>query len=260
MAHLTVDFFSDVLGKSMSMEVLLPQSTTVQIGMSGIDRWDTYPVLYLLHGMSDDHTIWMRRTSIERYVSELGIAVVMPNADLSFYTDMYIGGRYWTYLSQELPEICRSFFPRISARREDTFAAGLSMGGYGAFKLALRCPDKFCAAASLSGVLDIVSHIKGVPEAELCYWNSLFGSVEALEGSEDDLLALADRTAKEAVLPALFACCGTEDDLHRNNLLAVKRMRASGLAVVYEEAPGIHNWTFWDQWIQRALEWLPFRH
>lgn len=257
MAHLTVDFFSNILGKCMTMEVLLPQSTTTQIGMNGTDNKDTYPVLYLLHGMSDDHSIWLRRTSIERYVSELGIAVVMPNADLSFYTDMKIGGRYWTYISEELPSICRGFFPRISPRREDTFAAGLSMGGYGAMKLGLRCPERFSAVASLSGCLDIVSTVKRRELANDVYWHSLFGSVEELRGSDDDLLALAEKTATCKLPLLLFACCGTEDFLYQDNQNAVARIRELGLNLTFEEGPGGHTWEFWDQWIQRILEWLP---
>ena len=154
MALLHVNFFSDVLGMATSMDVILPEQTMGQIGMEGRASDKPYPTLYLLHGMSDDHTIWQRRTSIERYVSDMGIAVVMPTTHLGWYTDMAQGNRYWTFISEELPAKCRSFFKNMSDRREDTFAAGLSMGGYGAFKLGLRCPDRFAAVASLSGGLD----------------------------------------------------------------------------------------------------------
>ena len=88
MALLHVNFFSDVLGKSTAMYVILPQRTNSQIGMAGVRKEGKYPVLYLLHGLSDDYTIWQRRTSIERYVADMGIAVVMPDADTSFYSDM----------------------------------------------------------------------------------------------------------------------------------------------------------------------------
>src|SRR5436309_41301 len=99
MAHLRCDFFSEVLGLSTSMTVLLPQRTTTQIGMAGAARADGHPVLYLLHGLSDDDTTWLRRTSIERYVAPLGLAVVMPQVHRSFYSDEVHGGRYWTFLS-----------------------------------------------------------------------------------------------------------------------------------------------------------------
>ncbi len=256
MAHLTVEFFSNVLGKCMTMEVILPQSTTTQIGMTGAEGKDTYPVLYLLHGMSDDHSIWLRRTSIERYVSQMGIAVVMPNADLSFYTDMAIGGKYWTYISEELPQICRGFFPRISPRREDTFAAGLSMGGYGAFKLGLRCPERFGAVASLSGCIDIVSTVKRNSVGNPAYWNSIFGSMEELQEGDNNLFNVASRL-DPAKAPKLYACCGTEDFLYGENQNALKLFNSLGLPLTYEEGPGAHTWEFWDEYIQKILKWLP---
>ena len=104
MALLHVNFFSDVLGKSTAMYVILPQRTNSQIGMAGVRKEGKYPVLYLLHGLSDDYTIWQRRTSIERYVADMGIAVVMPDADTSFYSEMVHGRKYWTFLSEELPD------------------------------------------------------------------------------------------------------------------------------------------------------------
>ena len=158
MALIQCDFFSEILGISSSMCVILPQDTTNQIGMEGSHKRQRYPTLYLLHGYSDDYTIWQRRTSIERYVASLGIAVVMPNAGKSYYTDMKKGDKYFTFISQEVPELARSFFP-LSEKREDNFIAGLSMGGYGAFKVALTYPERFCAAASLSGSLDIASRV-----------------------------------------------------------------------------------------------------
>src|SRR5215207_9009351 len=154
MAHVRCDFFSVALILSTSMTVLLPQQTSTQIGMEGRSTDGPPPVLYLLHGLSDDDTIWLRRTSVERYAAPLGLAVVMPQVHRSFYTAEAVGGRYWTFLSEELPALVYSFF-RLSDRREDTFVAGLSMGGYGALKWALRRPDRFAAAASLSGALNV---------------------------------------------------------------------------------------------------------
>jgi len=150
MALLRCDFFAETLGLSTSMTVSLPQATSAQIGMAGAAGAEDPPTLYLLHGLSDDDTIWSRRTSVERYVAPLGLAVVMPQVHRSYYTDEVHGNRYWTFLSEELPAVVDRFF-RLSRRREDTFVAGLSMGGYGALKWALRDPDRFAAAASLSG-------------------------------------------------------------------------------------------------------------
>ena len=111
MALIHCDFFSHVLGLCCSMDVILPQRP-----VAGEATPEPFPTLYLLHGLSDDHTIWQRRTSIERYVADLRLAVVMPAVGRSFYTDMAHGLRYWTFVSEELPAICRGLFP-LSARR-----------------------------------------------------------------------------------------------------------------------------------------------
>lgn len=151
MALLHVDFYSHVLMMEMEMDVILPEQTEGQIGMEGCGGGEKWKTLYLLHGMSDDHTIWQRRTSIERYAADKGIAVVMPTTHLGWYTDKAFGLKYFTFIADELPKVCRQMFPRMSDRREDTFAAGLSMGGYGALKCGLRAPEVFSKVASLSG-------------------------------------------------------------------------------------------------------------
>jgi putative tributyrin esterase len=255
MAFIQCDFFSEVLGLSTSMNVILPQPASGQIGMEGSKASDKYPVLYLLHGLSDDHTIWARRTSIERYVASLGLAVVMPAVHKSFYTDMAKGDRYWTFVSEELPQIVRSFFP-ISAAREDNFVAGLSMGGYGAFKLALRCPDKFIAGASLSGALNIADLAKNRNPQRA--WEYVFGDLDKIKGSDNDLLYLAEKVAKSnGPKPMFYQCCGTEDFLYEDNIVFRDWANELGLDLTYEEEPGTHEWGYWDKKIQRVLEWLP---
>lgn len=260
MALIHCDFFSEALGLSASMCVILPQATGAeQIGMASAPPAARHPTLYLLHGLSDDHTIWQRRTSIERYVAPLGLAVVMPAVHRSFYADTAYGHRYWTFVSEELPALARSFFP-LSGAREDTFAAGLSMGGYGALKLALRCPEKFAAAASLSGALDMATHAAD-PENEMRpELAHVFGNLAAFAGSDHDLLHLAARVAKsKGPKPALYQWCGTEDFLYQDNLRFRDHARKVGLDVTYEEGPGEHEWGCWDRMIQRVLEWLPLK-
>ena len=151
MAFFDCHFFSETLALSVSAHILIPQ-------VAAKKSRALHPTLFLLHGLSDDHTIWMRRTSIERYAAARNLAVVMPAVGRSYYQDMASGPRYWTYLSEELPAIMRSFFP-LSGERADNFTAGLSMGGYGALRLALAHPKKFAAAASFSGALDYVRRL-----------------------------------------------------------------------------------------------------
>lgn len=257
MALMHVDFFSEVLGMSMNMDVILPQQTHGQIGMEGKASGEHYKTMYLLHGMSDDHTIWQRRTSIERYVSGLGIAVVMPTTHLAFYTDTTYGMRYWTFISEELPAICREFFPRMSDKREDTLAAGLSMGGYGAWKLGLGASETFGAAASLSGALDIVGDYRRNVDLNLeKRFVGIFGSEEELKGSDNDLMTLADKlVAQKKELPRLYAWCGTEDFLYGGNLLAWEHVKKLGYNLTCEQSEGDHQWKYWDEKIQEVLRW-----
>lgn len=264
MALIQCDFFSEALGLSCSMNVILPQATRRQIGMEGREAkasgFAGHPTLYLLHGLSDDHSIWLRRTSIERYVAPLGLAVVMPAVHRSWYTDMARGLRYWTFISEELPALARSFFG-LSARREDNFVAGLSMGGYGAFKLALRKPEMFAAAASLSGALDMANRI--TERAEDDAWRveleNVFGDLSAFQGSDNDTVHLAEELARsDRPRPKLWACCGTKDFLIEHNRVFRDRATRAGLDLHYEEDEGYeHEWGYWDLTIQRVLKWLP---
>ncbi|HTY70857.1 MAG TPA: alpha/beta hydrolase family protein [Actinomycetes bacterium] len=257
MAHLRCDFYSDVLGLSTSMTVILPQQTATQIGLAGRASDAPPPVLYLLHGLSDDDTIWLRRTSIERYVAPLGLAVVMPQVGRSFYTDEAHGGRYWTFLCEELPAVVRSFFV-VSDRREDTFVAGLSMGGYGALKWALRHPGAFAAAASLSGALDVAALQAAPPMPEdPTLMRRVFGE-QPVAGGPEDLLALVGGADPEE-LPALYVCCGRQDPLHARNQVFVAACAEAGVPVTTSFDPGEHEWGYWDEKIQEVLAWLPLR-
>jgi len=261
MALIKCDFFSEVLSISTSMTVILPEQTTTQIGLENKRTQGKIPTLYLLHGFSDDHTIWSRRTSIERYVAEYGIAVIMPQVDHSFYTDMTYGKKYWTFISEELPRIARSFFP-LSADREDNFVAGLSMGGYGAFKLALRKPHHFSAAASLSGALDIANHTKAVQQEETPIGNALyhvFGDRDLHNTDEDLFEVIHQLLEKGETMPQLFQACGTEDFLWEENQLFYQFAKKHNLPLTHTFTSGDHEWGYWDQKIQEVLEWLPIK-
>jgi S-formylglutathione hydrolase FrmB len=260
MALVRCDYFSDVLEMGTSMTVLLPQTTSAQIGVSGSERpgrdpADGAPVLYLLHGLSDDATAWTRYTSIERYVEPLGVAVVMPQVARSFYLDQAHGGRYWEHLSQEVPAVAEAFF-RLSGSRDDTFVAGLSMGGYGAMKWALHQPERFAAAASFSGALDLATRqASGALRPDLA--DAAVGDRQ-VAGSDDDLLALLERRAAASVdLPALYVSCGTDDELVSESHAFLAAADRLGVEVTRDLGPGGHEWSYWDRQVQRVLDWLP---
>ncbi len=214
------------------------------------------PALYLLHGLSDDHTIWQRRTSVERYAGKYYLAVIMPNGHRSFYTDSDDGhSKYFTYVSEELPSLMESFFP-LCRERDGRFVAGLSMGGYGAFKCALTRPDRYRAAASLSGVMSFPSAWERLDELKARV------SEDMAHSPQCDLRLAAELAAHSAsagvsAVPDLFQFCGTEDFLYEENLAFRDCVRKCGLSLEYREGPGGHSWDVWDERIRDVLEWLP---
>lgn len=254
-------FFSDVLGMQSEAMVIIPQASSgSQIGVETPEARKEWPCLWLLHGMSDDHSTWLRRTSIERYAEAAGCAVVMPNCHRSFYVDMDAGGNYWTYLSEELPELMRSFFP-FSTQRQQNAVAGLSMGGYGAFKWLMKKPEQFIAGASLSGALDISTRHKQVLTEEPSRMAAktlelAFGKTFTIKNS-DDLCFLANAATGKSDLPPMLQICGTEDFLYADNLTFKKTAEDADLPLTYRERPGTHEWGFWDETIQEVLAWLP---
>lgn len=250
-----VNFFSEVLTIRSTMYVLLPQRSLAENKAKPTPKYCT---LYLLHGHSDDHTAWMRWSKIEKYVEGLNLAVVMPAANLSFYTDMLHGKNYMQFIGEEIAAVVRDMFP-LSDKREDNFVAGLSMGGYGAFKLALTYPERYAAAASLSGVVDIADasiHEKARKDDWMAEFRAIFGDIDKMPGSKHDLFALAKNVAKASIKPRLYQCCGTEDILYEGNVRFRDAARKLSLDFTYEEGRGEHVWPYWDQMIQNVLKWM----
>lgn len=257
MALVHCHFFSQVLGMMSTMSVLLPDPPPSTAGRAATGKDSRWPTLYLLHGLSDDHTVWLRRTSIERYAENLQLAIVMPAANRSYYTDMAAGPRYWTFISEEVPAVARHFFP-LAAEREANFVAGLSMGGYGAFKLALTHPERYAVAASLSGVLDVARYAKDELAAGQAEMRHIFGDPAGLANSANDLFRLAALlVASSRPRPKLYQWCGSEDFLFADNLRFQEHAQALNLQTTYEEGLGGHDWSCWDTQIQRVLQWLP---
>lgn len=254
MAFIQCDFYSEILGTRTSLNAVIPSRD--ESGQEPPREMpEQYPVLFLLHGLHSNYSTWSRYSSVERYACEKGLAVVMPDAGRSFYTNMRYGYRYFDFFSQELPEVANRLFP-LSRDRSQRFIAGLSMGGYGAFKLALSHPEQYAAAASLSGVLSL-NQIED-PDTLLPEWPIIFGDNSKIVDSEDDLLYLAKRYYQQKQFPLrLFQCCGTEDFLYQSNQHFLKYGNELGLNLHYEESPGGHEWQYWDEQIKRVIEWLP---
>ena len=213
-----------------------------------------YAVLYLLHGLSDDHTAWVRRTSIERYVGDLPLIVVMPNGERGWYADAKgnPNSAFETFITKDLVGFVDGTFQTIS-KRKGRAIAGLSMGGYGAFKLALQHPDLFCAAVSFSGALDMQARMDNRPDRSAEY-GIIFG--DRIAGTREDVLTLL-KNSDPANRPALWMSCGTEDGLIDDSRRAHKLMEALSIPHFYREDPGYaHAWNYWDTAIQDALKFV----
>lgn len=264
MAFFQVNFFSPTLCFNTDVNIFIPTPNSDEIlNNKKSDYFHSgakFQVLYLLHGAYGDYMDWMRLTSIEKYAQNHKLAVVMPSASNSFYQDMHRGSKYLTYLTEELPAFVQSLFP-VSAKREDTFTAGLSMGGYGAVRLAFERPEHYGACASLSGAIDIADCMQGVRSGAMggpFRWNAIFSDPDAVTGSDADLFALAKkRQAEGRTLPPVYQTVGTEDFIYQSNVGARKKLEEAGVKVTYVEHPGIHDWDFWDRYIQDVLDWLP---
>ncbi len=250
MAFLQIQFFSKALQVASTVWAVMPEAD-MGIGVNASGAPKTPPqVLYLLHGYSDDHTIWMRRTSVERYAAAHNLCVIMPAVNHSFYTNEAQGERYWDYVADELPAAMRTFL-NLSSRPEDTCVAGLSMGGYGAMKLALTHPERFRCAGSFSGGINVVGLTRRRPSS----LDRVFG-LKDVEGTEHDLFHLLKVNGGAAKKPKLYISCGTEDFLWADHLLFWPAAEKAGWDVTHREIPGFgHEWALWDREIRSFIDW-----
>ncbi|HEY9075317.1 MAG TPA: alpha/beta hydrolase family protein [Anaerolineaceae bacterium] len=248
MALIHIDHVPETVKMNLPLNLVVPDPGQMK-GTPVRER----KVLYLLHGLSDDASAWQRFTTIEIFARKYGLVVVMPSAGRSFYTDQPNGQGYFTYLVEELPHYLEDVFG-ISPRRENTLVAGVSMGGYGAMKLALLHPERFFAAASFSGVLSlaILSLLPDDPrQAEFTH---LFGDLTRLPGSEHDPATWLQRASRNpAALPRLFIACGRQEDVYPLSAQFATACQHLGIAVDYHEEDGRHEWSFWNAQIQRFL-------
>lgn len=250
MAILQATLFSNALTRTVPATVILPSDKYDGQGRS-ISR-PPYKTLYLLHGYLGSTLDWITGTRICRWATERDLAVVMPSGDNSVYIDHASSGEnYGQFISRELVELTRAMFP-LSDKREDTFIGGLSMGGLGALRNGLACPETFGSIITLSGALDFLEQ---QPPEEL----SMFGPPEEVLNGDKNPAVLLRRFAEDPSLPKpkIFSACGTEDPLLPGNRLYRTRLEDAGFDLTYVEAPGNHNWDFWDTYILEALKWLP---
>ena len=265
MALMETHYYSFSMKSNITLNVFIPTpgsdcSITDITNNEKFDYENGLPVIYLLHGAYGDAFSWIRFSNIERYAQKYGVALVMASAGNSFYQDLKGGRSYTKLFTEELPLFIQNVFP-VSKDRKKTFIAGFSMGGYGAWYLALTRPDIFGKAASMSGALDIAALFDSKDEkTDVFSWEDCFGDAvkdgNHLKGSKYDLFALYDKAISQGYRPALYQSVGTSDFLYDINQTAKKTLESRGADLTYEEGPGGHDWDFWDKYIQNVLEWF----
>ena len=241
MALCDLHWFSQTLGKHVGTYVYLPD-----------DAPPPFATFYLLHGLSDDYTGWVRRTSIERFAGNHKLMIVMPDGYRGFYTNNAAGPAYATYIAKELVDTVERIFP-AKRSRESRGIGGLSMGGYGALRVGLGHPDLFAAATSHSGA--VMHGSRNHPREGGALGEDEFQRIFGAEpvGTDHDVLALAAAAKKSGTLPHLRIDCGLDDDLIHDNRALHAKLDALRVPHEYIEFPGGHSWEYWDLHVQDAL-------
>ncbi len=241
MAKMTVNVISYVLKRTVDLTVVIPTPTIPEsMGMMGKEPARhtpkaKYPVLYLLHGMGNNHATWTGYTNVEFFAEERNIAVVMMSGENKAYIDNDRDA-FFRFISEELPDLVTGLFP-ISHRKEDTFIAGLSMGGYGTLIHALRQPERFAALGAFSAACD------GMGETT---------------AENDPYTAAKESAAAGKTFPKMYIACGDKDFLFEPNLKFQRKMKDLGADVTWVPVEGFgHEWRFWNQQIEAFLDWIP---
>lgn len=262
MAFIQVSFLSESLMRTVNVQVILP-TDKLQIPGAPKRGDEPYPTLYLLHGIFGSHVDWINGTKLQRWAEEKDLAVVMPAGENSFYVDREKTHElFGEFIGRELVEQTRKMFP-LSRKREDTFIGGLSMGGYGALRNGLKYHDTFGRIIALSSA-DVVDGIEDRNDDVAAFFESrsyaegVFGDLSKVKGSDKDIRWLAEKLRGEkADLPKIYMACGEDDSLLSGNRSLRDRFEANGFDLTYEEGPGNHEWDFWNDYIKRAINWLP---
>lgn len=250
------DFSSDILRTTTTVNFMIPEYFT-----------GPYKIVYLLHGLHANSGTWLNNSMLPYYGKKYNAIFVMPDAGRSFYFNMKYGRSYYSYVSEELPQIVKKVF-NVSNRREDTAVIGYSMGGHGALKLALSKPDQygFCGAISSACIFfrPILNAVRTNDKSFQIYDDyetqeiikDLYAAYgESLEFKpEVDVAELVKIFPANTPMPKIFTTCGTEDSVLKENRKFSEIMKGTSLDFTYEEWAGDHDWDFFNEALRKTLE------
>ncbi|MGI6238625.1 MAG: alpha/beta hydrolase [Christensenellales bacterium] len=237
MANIKCNFLSYTLRRAVDLTVIVPTICFSEMMEKNAahKQGARYPVLYLLHGYGNNHATWNGYTSVELFAEERNIAVVMLSAENKAYINHGGDDNYFDFISRELPEFIFSMFP-VSNKPEDTYIAGLSMGGYGALVHGLAQSNRFAAIGAFSGATG-----RGRNTA-----------------AQFDVWKLAEACAEEGRKKPMYIACGDKDFLYKDNVAFKDRLIELGFDVTWiEGADYTHEWRFWNREVEAFLDWIP---
>lgn len=262
MAQVQVNFISKSLMRTVTFNAIVPVD---KVSFDENKKIEQKPLksLYLLHGGFGNHTDYISGTRIQRWAEENNLAVFMPDGENQFYNDKpERGENYGAYVAQELVDFTRKMFP-LSDKREDTFIAGLSMGGYGALINGLKYHDTFGYIGAFSPALMNEDIIVGDPSTQIAgftpeFYTNVFGNLSQIKGSDKDYYYLIEKLQAEGIeLPQIYLPIGFDDFLLESVQKYKKFLDEKGIEITYIEAEGAHEWDFWDKYLKAFLDWLP---
>jgi S-formylglutathione hydrolase FrmB len=254
---------SAILGKNVNYSVYLPADYDIS------ER--TYPVVYLLHGYTDDHTGWVQFGEVNR-LADKAIAegvippmiIIMPNGDSSFYINSYDGKENYEdfFVKEFMPAVEKAY--RIKADKRYHGIAGLSMGGYGTLIYLLKYPQLFAAGGALSAAVLTDSDISTMKEdAYQRTFAQLFGA--NLNGNnrltsawyKNSILKLVETKSTEDLKQVRFWIdCGDKDHLSKGNCLLHNALMEKNVPHEFRVREGAHNWDYWRTGIVDALAFI----
>ena len=249
MALVSVHYRSDQLKKTVEILITVPDCNgEFQQPLS------EYPVVYLLHGLSEDASSWIRKSNVERYALERGLVLVMPSVDRSMYCDGVLGQNYFTYLTRELPGYLEKVFG-LSRKREQNFIMGFSMGGFGAARAALTYPEQYAAWGSLSGLVDLMPMLFRLDDSVREEFPFLAVEAERIDTTPLNPVNLIDGEKQKRLRG--YLSCGLKDDL----LICTRRFQEAsqraGLPNRFSYVPDRgHDWTFWEEQIPLFFDFI----
>jgi putative tributyrin esterase len=232
-----VTFHSSAVQRDTPYRVILPRN---------IPSGSKLPVAYLLHGGNGSFRDWSNNTDVPRF-AERGLILVMPDGDESWYTNSAErpGDRYEDYITQDLVTDVETRFPAARGRTNRAIM-GISMGGFGAVKLALRHPDLYGFAGGLSSALDAPGRPFSISRiGQYRHYRSIFGPAESASRRENDPLVLA-RSVDPAKMPYFFLTCGDEEGLLSTNRHFVQILEQRHFPYEFHIVPGGHDWNQWN--------------